>query len=188
VKTKILHTILILSLLSLALLALGGDQARAQEGVPLAPEALSDEAWRYGVTVEGTLSYAALDGRLLSEVAAFRAFRNTHIYFVFPAPATAKTVTGIRMNILSRSGGYAAGNAFLLLQIFNFAGTSQHTVSSAVVDMEVSPTGVWIPLGLSGTAANRVISPGEFLAFHFYLTAGATGDLDVRPIFEVVLQ
>jgi hypothetical protein len=187
VKTKVLHTILILSLLSLALLALGGDQARAQEAEPLAPEALSDEAWRYGVTVEGALSYAALDGRLIAETAAFRSARDDDIYFVFPAPATQKTVTAVRYYLVSRSGAYAAGNATLTLQIFNFAGVLVHTVSAATINMKTAPTGSWQAHAMSA-AANRVINPGQFLAFHFHLSAGAGGSLDVRPIFEVILQ
>ena len=33
-----------------------------------------------------------------------------------------------------------------------------------------------------------VVSPGEFLAFHFNLSTGPSGDLDVRPIFEVEVR
>jgi hypothetical protein len=185
VKTKMLHTFLILSLLSLALLALSGEQAaRAQESDPAAPDALSDEAWRYGVTVEGTLSYLALDGRLLSEVAAFRSARNADIYFVFPAPATAKTVTAARYYLVSRSGAYS-GTANLWLQVYNFAGVFQRTVTSTVVDLETAPTGSWVTLGLLST---RTVNPGEFLTFHCDLSTAAGGTLDVRPIFEVILQ
>jgi hypothetical protein len=182
------NTMIIFCLLSVILLSLGGDQARAQEGEPLAPQALSDESWRYGVTVEGALSYLALDGRLLSEVASFRSARDDDIYFVFPAPASAKTVTAIRYYIVSRSGSYAAGNATATLQIYTFAGTLQHTVSATAINLATSATGSWQTNGMSATLADRVINPGEFLAFHFHLNAGVGGTLDVRPIFEVTLQ
>lgn len=186
-RPKVLHFLMILSLLALALLALGGDQAQAQEGAPQAPQALSDEAWRYGVTVEGALTYAALDGRLLSDVAAFRSARDDDIYFVFPAASTAKTVTSIRYNIVSRSGSYT-GDALLSLQVYSIAGVLHHTVTSGSANMEAGTVGTWNAIGLSATAANRVVNPGQFLAFHFDLSAAAGDNLDVRPIFEVILQ
>lgn len=185
-KTRILHTLLIFSLLSLALIALGGDQAQAQEDAPQAPLALSDESWRYGVTVEGTLSYAALDGRLLAEVAAFRSARDANIFFVFPAAGTAKTVTAIRYYIVSRTGTYAAGDATMALRTYNMAGAIQRQVSNLTVNLETAATGSWQTMTVA--APNAVVNPGEFLAFYFHLTAAAGGTLDVRPIFEVILQ
>ena len=187
-KTKVLHTILILSLCSLALLALGGEQtAQAQEVAPLAPEALSDEAWRYGMTMEGNYTYAHLEGRLLSEFAAFRSVENENIYFVFPAPGMTKTVTAIRFCISSRGGSYG-GNALLSLEVRNLAGNLQHTVTASSVDLEAATIGTWHPIAISGTAANRVVSPGEYLAFHFDLSGASGGTLTVRPMFEVILQ
>jgi hypothetical protein len=159
-----------------------------QDSPPLAPEALADESWRYGITVETTPpAYSSLVGRLLAESAAFRSARAADIYFIFPAPATAKTVYQARIYILSRSGTYT-GNALLSLQVYNFAGVLQHTVSAASVDLETAAAGSWQSIGLSATAANLVISPGEFLAFHFHLSAAAGNNLDVRPIFEVLLH
>jgi hypothetical protein len=187
-KTKVLHTILILSLCSLALLALGGEQtAQAQEAVPLAPEALSDEAWRYGLTVEGGAMYYLVEGRLLSETAAFRSFEDDDIYFIFPAPGSTKSITAIRYCIVSRGGAYT-GDAMLSLEIRNLAGALQHTVTAAPVDLEAATIGTWHPIAISGTAANRVVSPGEYLAFHFNLSGAAGGTLTVRPMFEVILQ
>jgi hypothetical protein len=187
-KTKVLHTILILSLCSLALLALGGEQtAQAQEAVPLAPEALSDEAWRYGVTVEASPVYGQMVGRLLSETAAFRSFEDDDIYFIFPAPGMAKTVTAVRYCIVSRGGSYT-GDALLKLEIRNLAGVLQHTVSVGAMNMEGGTVGTWYYIPISTTVANRVISPGEFLAFHMDLSGAAGGTLTVRPMFEVILQ
>lgn len=187
-KTKVLHTLLILSLCSLALLALGSEQpASAQEADPLAPEALSDEAWRYGVTIQGNPAYSFLQGRLLSEMAAFRSAEDDDIYFIFPAPGMTKTVTAIRYCIVSRGGSYT-GDALLTLEVRNLAGVLQHNVSSTPANMEAGTVGTWNTIGLSATAANRVISPGEYLAFHFDLSGAAGDTLTVRPMFEVILQ
>ncbi len=152
--------------------------------------AVTGELWKLGFTVEsGPLTYNSLIGRVASETAAFRSNQGTaDIYYVFPAPATQKTIQAAKFYILNRSGGYAAGNATLTLQIFNFAGVVQHTTSAASIDLETSTVGSWTTVNLSGTAANLQISPGEFLAFHLNLSGGSANNLDVRPIFEVEVQ
>lgn len=180
---------LLLILCLLAVLALGdGRPAPAQAGppaAPAAPDVFPQERWRYGVTVESPLSYAALDGRLLAETAAFRSARSANIYFVFPAAATARTVKEIRYYILSRSGGYTTGDATLALKVYNFAGVYQRQVSSATINIEVATVNSWNSLTVAPSAA---INPGEFLAFHFSLSAAAGGTLEVRPIFEVTVE
>lgn len=184
-KTKYPRSIWILSLGLLLLLALnGGNAARAQPPAPAEAEAISDESWRYGITVEGPLTYTDLDGRLLAEVAAFRSAREANIYFAFPAPATAKTVTAARYYIVSRSGSYT-GDALLSLRVYNFSGVLQRTVTSADVDLETAPVGSWQSLSLT---AGQSIAPGEFLVFRFHLNATPGGNLDVRPIFEVIVE
>jgi hypothetical protein len=152
--------------------------------------AVTGELWKLGFTVEtGPLTYNSLIGRVASEAAAFRSNRNTgDIYYIFPAPATQKTIQSAKFYILDRTGAYAAGNATLTLQIFNFAGAVQRTASAASVDLQTTATGTWTPMTLSSTAADLQISPGEFLAFHFNLSGASAGNLDVRPIFEVEVQ
>lgn len=144
----------------------------------------TDESWRLGVTVEGDSAYASVIGRLAGETADFRSnYDVTEIYFMLPAPAVQKTVTAARFYIVSRTGSYT-GTASMALEVLDFAGNLQHTVSTANVDMQSAATGAWTSLSLSGDPDN-VISSGEFLAFHFELSDIPGGDLDVRPIFEV---
>jgi len=150
---------------------------------------VTGELWKLGFTVENNpLSYTSLIGRVAGEVATFRSNRSTtDIYYIFPAPATSKTIQSAKFYILDRTGTYPA-NATLTLQTFNFAGALQRTVSAASVDLQTSATGTWNSLPLSGTAANLQISPGEFLAFHFNLSGAPSNDLNVRPIFEIEVQ
>jgi len=149
--------------------------------------AATSETWSLGITVEGAPTYNAIVGRLVSQVGAFRSDRVNQAATIFPAPATARTVQSASFYLLSRTGAYA-GTATLSLVIDNYAGTLQHTVSAAAVDLQTTPTGVWTALALSAAPADLVISPGEFLAFRFSLSGAAGGDLDVRPLLEVVVQ
>lgn len=150
---------------------------------------VTGELWKLGFTVENSpLTYNSLIGRVAGEVATFRSNQGTtDIYYIFPAPATSKTIQSAKFYILDRTGAYPA-NATLTLQTFNFAGALQHTVSAASVNLQTSATGTWTTLPLSATATNLQISPGEFLAFHFTLSGAPGNDLNVRPIFEVEVQ
>jgi hypothetical protein len=161
----------------------------SDEGDLWAAPTAASESWRLGVTSEGAASYGAIVRRDISEVAAFRSDRGTgDIYYVFPAPSSQRTIAAARFNIVSRSGAYSGGTAALTLEIIDFGGTMQHTVSAAEIDVQSAATGVWTALGLSGNPADLEIAPGEFLAVHFALSGGPGGDLDVRPIFEVDVE
>jgi hypothetical protein len=157
-------------------------QAKAARVAALA--AAQSETWNLGITVEGAPAYNAVIGRLVSDVGAFRSARTAQAATIFPAPANARTVQAASFYLLNRTGTYS-GAATLSLVIYDYAGTPQHTVSATGVDLQTAPTGVWTPIALSGTPGDLVISPGEFLAFHFTLSDVAAGDLDVRPLFEV---
>ncbi|MFB0537534.1 MAG: hypothetical protein ACETWR_21420 [Anaerolineae bacterium] len=146
--------------------------------------ATSEFWWRLGSTSEGISSYDAVIGRLVSTAAAFRSNQDTDIYHIFPAPASQTTVQAARFYILDRTGSYD-GTATLTLEILDYAGALQHSVSAASVDMQLAAPGTWTDLTLSGTPADLQISPGEFLAFHFALSGASGGSLDVRPVFEV---
>ncbi len=164
------------------------------DGLTGVPAGFSDgldndsESWRLGFIQEGAFSYSDLSGRLASSVAVFRSNQGeSDVYYIFPAPGTERTVFAAKYNILDRSGSYG-GSASLSLEIFDFAGNLQHIVSSASVDMETASIASWNPITLSGTSSDLVISPNEFLAFHFNLSSGSSGNLDVRPIFEVEVR
>jgi hypothetical protein len=189
-KAKFLRITLTLSAILLVLLTLSITQPAlgfgSQNGPPLAPASVIDESWRYGVTVETSPPvYSSVVGRLLSESAAFRSTRAADIYFIFPASANVQTVYAARFYILSRSGAYT-GNANLKLEVHNFAGALVRTVSSETIDLKTTSTGAWIDVALSD--GNATLNPGQFLAFHFDLSAAAGGNLEVRPIFEVLVH
>jgi hypothetical protein len=153
-----------------------------------AAAAATSESWRLGVTSEGSAAYNAIIGRAVGDAAAFRSNRGTsEVYYVFPAPGSQRTVQAAKFSILSRAGTYA-GDATLTLEILDYSGVVQHTVSAAGVDMKTAPTGTWTDITLSGTAEDLMIASGEFLAFHFSLGGTPGGDLDVRPVFEVDVQ
>jgi hypothetical protein len=145
------------------------------------------ETWRLGFTREGPPTYSAVIGRVAGGVAAFRSEQAADIYFIFPGPATQKTVQSASLYVLSGTGDYS-GSATLALEVIGYDGTRQHTASAAAMDIKGSAAGAWTSVGLSGTAGDWVISPGEFLAFHFHLDGAPGGNLDVRPMFEVEVQ
>jgi hypothetical protein len=149
--------------------------------------AISGEYWRLGFTSEGVTNYNAVIGRVVSTVAAFQSNRGTaDIYYIFPAPTNPTAVQSAYFYILERTGTYAAGNAALTLEVFDYAGVSQRILSSNIIDLQAATTGVWTPLALSTTGLT--LTSGEFLAFHANFSGGSGGNLNVRPIFEVQLE
>jgi hypothetical protein len=162
--------------------------ARQAAGARLQAVAAPPEAWRLGVTSEGDASYASVIGRLIGANASFRSNRGvTDIYYIFPAPASSRTVSSAAYNIVSRTGSYT-GTASLALEARSYDGSLQRTISAAPVDLQAATTGVWSDLALASDPASLALAPGEYLAFHFLLDGASTGDLDVRPVFEVVLE
>lgn len=149
------------------------------------PAVVSGEFLRLGFTSEGVSNYNAVIGRIVSTVAAFQSNRGTaDIYYIFPAPTRSTPVESAYFYILDRTGTYPA-NATLTLKVYNYAGVSQRTLSTAAVNLQAAPTGVWTPLALSTTGLT--LAPGEFLAFHANFSGGSGGSLNVRPVFEVQL-
>lgn len=140
-----------------------------------------------GITVEGTPSYTALVGRLVSDVGVFRSARSTQAATIFPAPASQKTIKTASVYVLSRSGTYT-GTVTLSLEIYDLSGSLQHKVNTVDIDLQTAPTDAWIPLTLSTSAVNLSISPGEFLAFTYRLNGVPGGNLDVRPLFDVSVE
>lgn len=146
------------------------------------------ERWNLGINVEGAPVYTAIVGRSVGSVGAFRSNRGvSEMTMIFPAPAAAKTVQSASFYLVSRGGGYT-GTASLSLRIYDYTGTLVHTVSAADVDLQAAATGQWVQVTLKDTPEERVVSPGEFLAFHVAFSDGPGGDLDVRPMFDVSVQ
>lgn len=145
------------------------------------------ENWNLGITVEGVPSYTAVVGRLVCDVGAFRSARTASAATIFPAPASQKTIETASVYLLSRSGTYT-GTVTLSLEIYDFSGALKHKVNTVDIDLQTSPTGAWLPLTLSPTAADLTIAPGEFLAFTYTLSGAAGGNLDIRPIFDVTVH
>jgi hypothetical protein len=169
------------------IVALPAPEALSAQAQDVEAQATTPEFWKLGFTSEGVSAYNTVIGRVTSQVAAFRSNQDTDIYYIFPAPASEKTVQAARFYILNRTGSYG-GTATLTLEILDYAGALQHSVSAAGTDMEAAAPGTWTDLTLSGTPADLDILPGEFLAFHFALSGSSGGSLDVRPVFEVEVQ
>ena len=145
------------------------------------------ETWNMGVQVDGPPIYQEVAGRLVSNSGTFRSARAAAGAFIFPAPATARTVEAANAYLLDRSGTYA-GPARLALVIYDYAGVIQHTVSSVDIDLQAAPLGEWLPLSLSANPDDLIVSSGEFLAFSFLLSGPAGGDLNIHPLFEVSVR
>jgi hypothetical protein len=177
----------VLAVIALSVLPAGPQSALAR--APQAPDAATTtEFWKLGVTSESGAAYSAVVGRAVSAVAALRSARGvTDMYYLFPAPGTTKTVQTAQVYLLSRTGAYT-GTATLTLEVRDYAGVVQHTVSSGSLDFQTAAMGVWLPVSLSANAADLSLAPGEALTFHFHLDGAPAGDLDVRPLFEVQVQ
>jgi hypothetical protein len=146
------------------------------------------ETWQLGITSEGDAAYSAVIGRWVDTSAAFRSNRGVQdIFFIFPAPASTRTIESMRLQIVSRSGTYPSTTS-LALEVRNSNGSLQRTVSATSLDLQTAATATWIDIALATNPANLAIAPGEHLVVHFALADVPSGTLDVRPVFEVVIQ
>jgi hypothetical protein len=180
--------LLMLALAITGVFALPAAPGQAGAGRLQASVAAPAEAWRLGVTSEGDAGYNAVIGRLVDTSASFRSNRGVQdSYYIFPAPASARTVQSAALNIISRSGTYADTTS-LTLEVRDASGALLRTVSAAPVDLQTAATGAWATLPLDASSANLTIAPGEHLVAHFALAGAPAGTLDVRPVFEVVVQ
>ena len=124
--------LLMLALAAMALFALPAAPGQAVAGGLQAVVAAPVEAWRLGVTSEGDAGYNAVIGRLVDASASFRSNRGVRdIYYIFPAPASARTVKSAALNIISRSGTYTS-TASLTLEVRSSSGAlAAHRLGSA---------------------------------------------------------
>jgi hypothetical protein len=142
--------------------------------------------WRMGFTLQPSPTIGSLTGRVVSVAAEMQSSKSQYTYFAFPATAIQRVVQAARFNILTRSGAYS-GAASLYLAVFTYPGVMVHTVSYTSVPVQTAALNTWTNLVLTGNIANRLIEPGEFLAFCFALDGAPGGNLDVRPVFEVAV-
>ena len=178
--TRIITTVAVLLCVAL----LGRIGLAAQPPIATA----TTEVWRLGVTSEGDATYAAIIGRPASIAASFRSNRSVKdIFFAFPASGRTQTVESAAYRILQRSGTYTS-TASLTLEVRSSSGALQRTVSAAPVNLQTAATGAWATLALAASPASLTIAPGEHLVAHFALAGAPAGTLDVRPMFEVVVQ
>jgi hypothetical protein len=142
--------------------------------------------WRTGFAQLPNALYATTAGRTVSIAAEMRSNRETQVFFVFPAVAGRRFVNDANFILIDRSGVYS-GLATMRLEIYDYAGILQHVVSADSVDLQTAPLHVWTKLALSSAVGDRLLEPGEFLAFRFALDGASSGNLDVHPAFEVTV-
>ena len=148
----------------------------------------TSEVWRLGITSEDGAADAALAGRPVSIAAAFRSNRGVRdMFFAFPASGRTQTIQSAAYQLLQRSGTYTS-TASLTLEVRSPSGALQRTVSAAPVNLQTAATGAWATLALAASPASLTIAPGEHLVVHFALAGAPADALDVRPMFEVVVQ
>jgi len=180
--------LLMLALAAMALFALPAAPGQAVAGGLQAVVAAPVEAWRLGVTSEGDASYNAVIGRLVDASASFRSNRGVRdMFFAFPASGRTQTIQSAAYQLLQRSGTYTS-TASLTLEVRSSSGALQRTVSAAPVNLQTAATGAWATLALAASPASLTIAPGEHLVVHFALAGAPAGDLDVRPVFEVIVS
>jgi hypothetical protein len=179
--------ILIISTSAMLLLAVVQARALPLTLAPTRAGVPPTQYWRMGFTAEPLPVYTSVAGRVASVAAEVQSARDTNVFFAFPAVSTERAVHSASFYILSRSGGYG-GSVTMTLEIYDYAGNLQHVVSAGSIDLQTAAPHTWTSLALSSTAADCLVEPGEFLAFHFALSGAPEGDLDVRPVFEVTVE
>ncbi len=143
----------------------------------------SGETWRLGFPREGDVNGEFSTGQFASGTAAFRSAVAADSYFVLPASATTTSVRSAQFYVLKRTGAYS-GDAVMRLDVLGPDGVVRRTASRSDVNIASAPDGVWTPISLASSSDSLRVAPGERLAIHCEMDAGAGGDLDVRVAFE----
>ncbi|MCB0207992.1 MAG: hypothetical protein KDJ52_01605 [Anaerolineae bacterium] len=150
--------------------------------VPAVQSSGSTELWTQGFIVEGQPAYRNIIGHILDK-AVFRSYRDSDIYYIFPAAGSLPTVKSARFKIVDQFGAYD-GDVDLTLEIFDSAtGNVKQVVAAADDDWLSDSKGNWVSMTLADATVQ--IGSEEFLAFHFHLNGNVGGDLKVFPEFEV---
>jgi hypothetical protein len=143
------------------------------------------DTWTFGVTSEGSAAYSQTAGRLITNVASFRANQGENeIYFIFPAAAEAKSVQAASVTILSREGTLPE-SASLTLKVVDLDGDWQQEASLPLDAMVILP-GNWVDFTLSDLTGDLQIQPGQVLVAQ--LAFSAQGDLDIKAIFDIEVE
>jgi hypothetical protein len=179
IARRITATIVVLGVVLLA-----GIGFAAPGSAPRSAALPATEIWRLGFTSEGNASDVAIVGRAMGIAASFRSNRGiSDSYFLFPASNRSLTVQSAAYRILSRSGSYT-GAAALTLEARAADGSLQRVISAVPIDTQTAATGAWATIALS---PNPALARGEHLAIHFALDGLSAGDLELHPVFEVLL-
>lgn len=180
--------IAIASLFIIGIVAMGGAALRPGAALarPSAQSAASPtrEYWKSGITVDETLDYEKIIGRLMTESALFSPARSADSYYVFSPSAKAKTIEAARFYLLE-SLEDPTNEAILTLEIIDFDGFLQHRVTARAVDLRETQTGAWGAFSLWSAPDNLTVEPGEFLAIHYHASTAADDAFRVRALFEV---
>jgi len=105
----------------------------------------------------------------------------------FPLPHRDMTINSVNLIAAVRSGTYG-GTWDASVEIRSVSDFSlQHTVSAATIDVASMALNTLVTFTLSGTEADKTVSPGEFICITFDLSAGVGGNLQqyVYPSVEV---
>lgn len=179
---------LALLLLAITLFGVSSSGLGRASAAPNAAIGAGQEVWRLGVVSEGGVGYEAVIGRVVSSAAVFRSARpNDDTFFIFPAPASPRTVVSAAYTLAARSGSYS-GSASMALEVRAYDGTVRRTLTTAPVDIAAATVGAWAPLSLDADAAVRALGADEYLVVHIARQGGPGGDMDLRPMFEVVVE
>jgi hypothetical protein len=116
----------------------------------------------------------------------------------FPPTHREVTIDSISLLILERHGSPPDSHS-LTLEIRDYSGQIKHTVSVSVIDLLTVPVKEWIPVKISSSQRNLIISPGEYLAIRSNIS-GPPESPDIRgpsdepvfwevyPAFEVIVR
>lgn len=121
--------------------------------------------WRMGITIQPLPVYGNMAGRVASVAAEMQSNKDTSVFFTFPAVSGRRFVKEAGFYIINRTGSYS-GIVTMKLEVYDYAGNLQHVVSASSVNLQTVTPQVWTRLALSSALNDRLIEPGEFLAFH----------------------
>lgn len=156
-------------------------QVVAHESRSVTPS--TTETWVMGVTVEGSAAYAETAGRMVTNIASFRAAKGTDMYYIFPASAEAKQVTEASFNIVSKEGSLPS-SAEIKMEIVDMSGVVQHEASQTM-DVLAPVVGTWVDFMLVDPIEDKTLEPGEVLVIHVIYPANANADLDLKILFDI---
>lgn len=178
----------ILKIILVALLiGVAGAPLQVQASPDKSPDEGRRQYWRTGFILQSSPQYSGTIGKAPSLAVKMQSKANKDIYFAFPAVSSKPYVRKASYYLLSRNGAYS-GDATLTLEVYNFDGVLQRTLSTSNIDLQTAALQTWTTLALDSSIDNCQLQLGEFLAFHLALDGSTGGNLDIRPIFEIATE